>query len=89
VSVGRYPVAVGIGPVMKSGFTIGSNNTSFLNSVTRTRNQTNNTEMTANVGAAGKHERESIPTKASIPFLSSIWTLISIIGAVAFARKVK
>jgi YVTN family beta-propeller protein len=86
--VGGSPTAVGIGPVIKSSSIIGLNGTSFLNSKTRTRNQTNNTEITANAGAAGKQER-SIPTQASIPFLNSIWVLISILGAVAFVRKMK
>ncbi|HWQ48617.1 MAG TPA: hypothetical protein VN414_06645, partial [Methanosarcina sp.] len=91
VPVGRYPVAVGIGPVIKSSSTIGSNGTSFLNPVNQTDNQTNDTGMTANAGAAGKQEKESVPTQASkdAPFLNPIWVLVAVLGAVAFVRKVK
>jgi len=87
VPVGRSPTAVGIGPVIKSSSTIGLNGTSFLNAVKQTENQTNDTGMTANGGTAGKQKRESVPTQASIPFLSSIWVLVAVLGAVAFVRK--
>src|SRR5690606_13762016 len=89
VLVGRSPTAVGIGPVIKSSSTIGLNGTSFLNAVNQTENQTNDAGMTANAGTTGKQEKESIPTQASIPFLSSIWILMIIIGTVIFVRKMK
>jgi YVTN family beta-propeller protein len=89
VHVGRGPVAVGIGPATKSSSTIESNGTSLLNPINRTGNQTNDTGMTANAGTAGKQERESISTKASIPFLSPIWVLVAVLGTVAFVRKMK
>jgi len=89
VLVGRSPTAVGIGPVIKSSSTIGLNGTSFLNAVNQTENQTNDAGMTANAGTTGKQEKESIPTQASkdTPFLSPIWVLVAVLGAVAFVRK--
>lgn len=89
VPVGRSPTAVAIGPVIKSSSTIGLNGTSFLTPIKQTENQTNDTGMTANGGTAGKQKRESVPTQASIPFLSSIWVLVALLGAVAFVRKMK
>lgn len=40
---------------------------------------------------AGKQERESIPTQASkdAPFISPIWVLVALLGAVACVRKMK
>jgi len=87
VPVGRSPIAVGIGPVIKSSSTIGLGGTSFLKPVNQTENQANDTEMTANGGTAGKQKRESVTTQASIPFLSSTWVLVAVLGAVAFVRK--
>ncbi|WP_292390242.1 YncE family protein [Methanosarcina sp. UBA5] len=91
VPVGGYPTVVKIGPVTKFSSTTESNSTFFLNPITRTQNQTNDTGMAANVGTVGNQERESIPTKASkdAPFLSPIWVLVAVLGTAVFVKKMK
>ena len=89
VPVGEYPIAVGLSPVIKSSSTMESNSTSLLNLINRTENQTNDTEAAANAETVSTQKIESSSNKASIPFISPIWALVAVLGAVACIRKTK
>ena len=66
-----------------------SNSTSLLNLINRTENQTNDTEAAANAETVSTQKIESSSNKASIPFISLIWALVAVLGAVACIRKTK
>ena len=76
VNVGNGPCGIAghfIDPVTKSNSTMESNSTLFLNPITQTENQTNNTGM--------KEE--------SSPFMSPIWVLAVVLGTVKYVIKKK
>jgi hypothetical protein len=57
----------------------------------QTENKTNNTGMIANTGAEGKQKGKSnaAQTSNSTPFISSLWVLAAVLGAVMYVRKLK
>jgi YVTN family beta-propeller protein len=89
VPVGEYPTAVGLSPATKPNYTQESNSTSLLNLINRTENQTNDTGAAANAETVSTQKIESSSNKASIPFISLIWVLVAVLGAVACIRKTK
>jgi YVTN family beta-propeller protein len=92
VPVGEYPIAIGqcIGPVTKSNSTMESNSTPFLNPINRTENQTNNTGMVDTGTVSTQVEKsENIPEPKNAPFISPIWVLTVVLGAVTYVRKTK
>src|SRR5665647_172686 len=56
-----------------------------------TLNKTNNTGMTANTGTVGKQAGNSNSTQKSksTPFISPVWVLAVVLGAVMYVRKMK
>jgi hypothetical protein len=57
----------------------------------QTVNKTNETGMTANTGTVSKQEEESntTPKSNSTPFISPIWVLAVVFGAVIYVKKIK
>jgi hypothetical protein len=57
----------------------------------QTVNKTNETGMTANTGTVSKQEGESntTPKSNSTPFISPIWVLAIVFGAVIYIKKIK
>lgn len=105
VNTGKYymnhPTGVAIEPfkypVTKPTPTIKPKNTSFLNLINRTEdqtnqtNQTNNTEVTENAETEGMQEEKFNITQESngIPFISSFWVLAAVVGAAMCVKNRK
>ena len=55
----------------------------------QTENETNSAGMSDNTGTVGKQEGNfnSTPESKSSPFISSVWVLAALLGAVTYCKK--
>jgi hypothetical protein len=63
----------------------------LISIINQTVNKTNDTGMSDNKGTVSKQEENSISTQESksAPFISSVWVLATLLGAVAYVRRAK